>query len=169
MWSGTKTPSRPSSSARVASDSASATVSCQMGRTTPYFMAISATRPGGRRAQDLVPGAGEPALLGLGRVRERPVPAPLAARQLVVDLEPVAVRIGEVHADRDGVVGDVERNAASLQPLVHLGEILEGRHSPGDVVQADLTLLGRGRVLTHLEERDVVRVAGIAGQEGRSE
>src|SRR6267142_1351782 len=39
MWSGTKTPSSPSCSARVASDSASATVSCQMGSSTPYFMA----------------------------------------------------------------------------------------------------------------------------------
>src|SRR5215510_16534776 len=41
MWSGTKTPSRPSSSARTASASASATVSCQIGSTTPYFMASS--------------------------------------------------------------------------------------------------------------------------------
>src|SRR5260370_40397992 len=41
MWSGTKTPSRPSVSALVASDSASATVSCQIGSTTPYFMGPS--------------------------------------------------------------------------------------------------------------------------------
>src|SRR6476660_5930759 len=41
MWSGTKTPSRPSASALVASDSASATVSCQIGSITPYFMGPS--------------------------------------------------------------------------------------------------------------------------------
>src|SRR5260370_8695938 len=52
MWSGTKTPSRPSASARVASDSASATVSCQIGSTTPYFMGPSLRLSNDRLSDD---------------------------------------------------------------------------------------------------------------------
>src|SRR6266436_1698527 len=45
MWSGTKTPSRPS-------DSASATVSCQIGSTTPYFMGPSLRLSNDRLSDD---------------------------------------------------------------------------------------------------------------------
>src|SRR2546430_14302074 len=53
------------------------------------------------RAQRFVPGAGEPALVAL--TGERPIATPLAARQLVVDLEAIAVGIREVESDRDRV------------------------------------------------------------------
>jgi hypothetical protein len=63
------------------------------------------------------------------------------------------------------VIGDVDGNALGLEALVHLGEVVEALHPPGDVVQPDLTLLRRQGVLTHVEQRDVVGVTGIAGQE----
>src|SRR4029453_13544862 len=92
------------------------------------------------RRERLIPGAGEAALGAL--LRERPRAVPLAAGLLVVDLEPVSVGIREIDADRDRVVGDADRDVLVLEPLVHLAEILEVRHAPGDVIQADLLLLG---------------------------
>src|SRR5919106_2222186 len=143
MWSGTKTPSRPSSSARSVRVSASATVSCQIGSTTPYCMTRLLPGGGGGRAQHLVPRPREPSLLLVARVAERALAVPLAARQLVVHLETVAVGVREVDADRDRVIGDVHGDVAGLQPVIHLGQVLERLHAPGHVVQPDLALLLR--------------------------
>src|SRR5262249_15191018 len=119
----------------------------------------------GRRGRErLVPRPGETALRAF--LRERPLAVPLAPRLLVVDLEAVAVGIGEVDADRNGVVGDTDRDLFVLEPLVHLAEVAEVGHAPGDVVQPDLLLLGARGLFAHLEERDVVRVARVAGEEG---
>src|SRR5262245_53003982 len=119
-----------------------------------------------RRLLDhLVPRPGEPALRAL--LRERPLAVPLAARLLVVDLEPVAVGIREVDADRHGVVRHADGYVLGLQSVVHLGEVLEASHAPGHVIQAHALLLRAGRVLTYLEQGDVMRVVAVARQEGR--
>src|SRR6266849_48934 len=124
-------------------------------------------RPRHRRrglAEHLVPGAGEAALLAL--LRERALTVPLAPRQLVVDFEPVAVGIGEVHADGDRVVRDVDGDVLGLQLPEHLREVVEAGHPPGDMIQPHLSLLLQGGLVTHLEKSDVVRVVGIAGEKG---
>src|SRR6058998_1535338 len=125
-------------------------------------------RPRERRRRlldDLVPGSGEPALRAL--LGERPLALPLAARLLVVDLEAVAVGIREVDADGHGVVRHADGHVLGLQPLVHLGEVLETAHAPGHVVQTHALLLGPGRVLAHLEQGDVVGMVAVARQESR--
>src|SRR5262249_6607102 len=159
--------------------SRSPTVFASPRRMAPSTSAIPLTRLGparralGRRLglqesrrgrERLVPRPGEAALVAL--LRERPLAVPLAARLLVVDLEAVAVGIGEVDADRDRVVGDADRDLFVLEPLVHLAEVAEVGHAPGDVVQPDLLLLGARGLVAHLEERDVVRVVRVAGEEG---
>src|SRR5213592_2091627 len=101
-----------------------------------------------RLAQGLVPGPREPSLRAASG--ERPLLVPLAARQLVVDLEPIAVGIREVDADGNRVV-------------------VEARHPPGHVVQTHLGLLRPGGVVSNLEEGDVVRVAGVTRKEGRAQ
>ena len=75
---------------------------------------------------------------------ERPVAAPLAARQLVVHLEAVAVR--DPRNRRRSRRCDRRRACGmplGLQALVHLGQVLDARHPPGHVVEADLALLRR--------------------------
>src|SRR5262249_45048974 len=122
----------------------------------------------GRRGRErLVPRPGEAALGAF--LRERPLAVPLAARLLEVDLEAVTVGIREIDADRDRVVGDADRDLFLLEPLVHLAEVAEVGHAPGHVIEPDLLLLGSGRLVTDLEQRDVVRVIGIAGEEGRTQ
>src|SRR5215813_10059994 len=80
-----------------------------------------------------VPGPGEaPLVAGLGK---GPLLVPLAPRELVVDLEAVAVGIGEIHPDRDRMVGDPEGDPAVVQALVHLLQVIEVRHPPRDVIQ----------------------------------
>jgi hypothetical protein len=64
------------------------------------------------------------------------------------------------------VIGDAHRDVLVLEALVHLAQVLEVRHAPGDVVEPDLLLLRARGLFTDLEERDVVRVTGVAGQEG---
>src|SRR6266850_3493358 len=68
---------------------------------------------GRRRLESLVPGPRESALRAL--FRKWPLPQPLAAGLLVVDLEAVPVGIGEVDADRHGVVGDAHGDILGLQ------------------------------------------------------
>src|SRR5207249_10031003 len=97
-----------------------------------------------RRSSDLpldnlVPGPGEATLVT--RARERPLPAPFAPRQLVVDLEHVPVGIREVHADRDGVVRDAERIALVLEAQVNILQFVEASHSSGNVVTPDQSIL----------------------------
>src|SRR2546425_3728119 len=140
----------------------------------PAYVAVR-TADGGlppreRRRQlldDLVPRTREPALGAL--FRKRLLAVPLAAGQLVVDLEAVPVGIREVDADRDGVVRDADGNVLGLEPLIHFREILEAPHSPRDVVQAYLLLLRSRGVFAHFEEGDVVSVARVAREEGRSQ
>src|SRR5438445_11029169 len=79
-----------------------------------------------RLAQGLVPGPREPSLRAAAR--ERALLVPLAARQLVVDLEPVAVGIREVDADGDRVVGDANGHALVTQSSINLGKVVEARH-----------------------------------------
>src|SRR5215813_2582955 len=116
-------------------------------------------------AELCVPGPGEASLVaGLGK---GPLLVPLAPRELVVDLEAVAVGIGEIHADRDRMVGDPDGHPAVVQALVHLLEVIEVRHPPRDVIQADLPLLLPLRIVPDLEQRDVVGVARVAGEKRR--
>src|SRR2546425_6105472 len=75
---------------------------------------------------------------------------PLTAGQLVVDLEPIPVRIREVDADRDGMVRDADGHLFGLQPLIHFREVFEAPHSPRHVVQAHLLLLRSRGVFAHL-------------------
>src|SRR5262245_66292200 len=118
-----------------------------------------------RRLLDhLVPGSWEPSLRAL--LGERSLAVPLAARLLEVDLEAVAVGIREVDADRNGVVRHADGNVPGLQPMVHLGEVLEASHAPGHVVQSHALLLGPRRVLAHFEQGDVVGMVPVARQEG---
>src|SRR5207249_4400506 len=152
----------------------SATVSASPRRMAPSRSAIPLTRfgpagePGGcrlclqegrRGLQRLVPRPGEAAFRAL--FRERPLPVPLAPGLLVVHLEAVSVGIREIDAEGDRVVGDADRDVLVLEPLVHLGKVLEVRHAPGDVIQANLLFLRPRGLFTHLEERDVVSVSGV--------
>src|SRR5213596_975204 len=111
-----------------------------------------------RLAQGLVPGPREPSLRAASG--ERPLLVPLAARQLVVDLEPIAVGIREVDADGNRVVGDANGHTLVVQAPIDLREVVEARHPPGHVVQTHLGLLRPG---------DVVRVAGVTRKEGRAQ
>src|SRR5215467_14879655 len=65
------------------------------------------------------------------------------------------------------MVGDPEGDPAVVQALVHLLQVIEVRHPPRDVIQADLPLLLPLRVVPDLEQRDVVSVAWIAGEKRR--
>src|SRR2546428_13830487 len=109
-----------------------------------------------RLAKRFVPGTGESPLLTASR--ERPLLVPLAARQLVVHLQAIAVGIREVDADGHRVIADSNGNALVVQASIDLREVVEGLHPPGDVIQTDLGLLRSGGVVTDFEERDVVRV-----------
>src|SRR5262249_10570455 len=83
--------------------------SSEISQTGTAFRPKLASGPGGDgRLRGLaklgVPGPGEPPLVaGLGK---GPLLVPLAPWELVVDLEAVAVGIGEIHPDRHRMVGD---------------------------------------------------------------
>ena len=117
-------------------------------------------------AELCVPGPGEPSLVA--RPGKGPVLIPLAPRQLVVDLEAIAVGIREIHADRDRVIGDPDPHRMVMQTLVHLLQVVEAGHPPCDVVQANLALLLPLRVLPDLEQRDVMGVVRTAGEKRRA-
>src|SRR2546427_10516428 len=119
-----------------------------------------------RLAQGLVPGPREPSLRAASG--ERPLLVPLAARQLVVDLEPIAVGIREVDADGNRVVGDANGHTLVVQAPIDLREVVEARHPPGHVVQTHLGLLRPGGVVSNLEEADVGRGARGTRKEGRA-
>src|SRR3989304_2991005 len=77
--------------------------------------------------------------------------APDVTRQrvghLVVNLEPVAVRIGEVDAALADVVGGVvDGHAVGDQAAVRLAQVGVAAHLEGDVEEADLVALGARRV-----------------------
>src|SRR5262249_48832492 len=89
----------------------------------------------GRLPQPLVPRSGEAAFRAVSG--KRTLLPPFTAWQLVVDLEPVAVGVREVDAERDGMVGHADVHALVQKAVVHLLQVLERRHPPRDVIQTD--------------------------------
>src|SRR5262249_11256894 len=85
---------------------------------------------------------------------------------VAVELDAVAVRIEEVHAAGDIVLGGaVERDAHALELFVSVAQLLEVVEAPGHVVEAWLRLRGRlpGRLL---EERQIVLRLANAEEHG---
>src|SRR5690242_21902187 len=148
MWSGTNTPSSPSASARMVSDSASAIVSCQIGSTTPYFMSPS-TRAWRASAPDRQPGE-----IQLGHApehevgddarraaRHRPAHVPVAAVE-----EEVAVSaesedrwpIGRHRAQARTVLAAVVVGGIGKEVAREAQDIVEVARRPAPVVAGEL-------------------------------
>ena len=98
--------------------------------------------------------------LRVGRARRRP----LLARPVGVELDAVAVRIGEVDRLRDAVVGGaLDRRAGHGEAAQRLREREPVREEQREVVQAGVAAGGlRGRVF---DEHDEVR--GVGAEHGR--
>src|SRR5579863_9423648 len=68
------------------------------------------------------------------------MPRPLCARQLVIHLDAVAVRIAEIDAERHPVIGDaLDRYLLLLDPTVEFLQIVEAVNAPSHMVQPDLS------------------------------
>ena len=92
---------------------------------------------------------------------------PLAARQLVGDLDAVAVRIFQVDAYGDAVVGhEVDFDALCLCPDVELLQVVQVMHLPAGVVQAHASLFRAGSVGPHRNQGHLVGLLYVRRQEG---
>ena len=62
----------------------------------------------------------------------------------------------------------IDRDILVFEALVDLFQIVEAVHHPGHMIQANLPLLWRRRIMAHLNERHFVRLLQIGRQECRT-
>src|SRR6516162_8923116 len=61
---------------------------------------------------------------------------PFAARQFVIDLDAIAVRIAEINPERNPIVDDTrDWNLLRLEPVIELLQIIHAGHPPNHMVQ----------------------------------
>ena len=92
---------------------------------------------------------------------------PLAARQLVGNLNAVAVRVMEIDADGNAVVGNVvDGDVLFPHPPIELLQVRQAFHHPGHVVQPHLAMLKARSVRPHFNQGDFVGLLQIGGHKG---
>src|SRR6266540_1863687 len=101
-----------------------------------------------------------------GELSSLPDPTPIQLQILVIHLNPVAIRVVEVHAHREGVPPDpLDIYPFLLEMAVHLLQVVEGFHLPGKVVGANPGLIWSRGLGAHRPNGQFVGVLSHA-QEG---
>src|ERR1700733_6196340 len=114
----------------------------------------------------LLPRSGEQAKVHYFGRKHAVLARPLLARQFVRNFQSVAVRITEVDAERQPVVGDVvELHALLLQAVVGVLQVVQALHHEREMVQPNLPLRLQRRIVPHLHQCHLVRLVLVRRHE----